>query len=252
MSLFTTATYSRMLTTKPLDRVFSLEHPEWVYILPVADVAAADMQATNFYTDGSTNSKFITLGELKKWAAAKVNIGNPVQDYESMIPAGKTLSRIEIRVNYADDKLILRPFKPSEKSDQVKMFVYRTSYNGYDSIICLGDQQEGFSPESQLAESPVLSGYVVTENPQYSVVNVEGVRTGNQYSGYKPTKEIRALRDMQLWNDVYEYINLDGQEVLIPVILEGGIEYPSAKNNLKGVQFSYRYAWDDRALDRIV
>lgn len=250
MSIFTTATEIVMLTTKPLIRQFSMEHPEWIYILPMADVAAADLTSTITYTDATTDTLVISLGALTKYAATKVNIGEPVQEY-SQVDTKKTISHITLKVNNDDDELTLYPYYPSQISDQVRAFYYRNSYGGFDSLICIGDQADGFEATGQLAQLPITSGYVVTTSPEYVSVNQEGLRSGSMFTGYKTNAEINALKDMQLVNDVHELKTIDSQDVLLPIILQGGIQYPSARNKLKGIQFNYRYAWDDRALERI-
>lgn len=238
------------LTTVPFDRTFSMEHPCWLYILPTADDATASLTAKIYYTDATNDTKIIPLPALVAYAAIRINIAESEQDYTAEDPA-KTISYIEIYIDADADKLTLRPYYPSEISDSIKALYYRNSLAGWDALICTGEHGKSYTPAQQIAEQPLPDTGSVTAFPQYLAVNQKGRRGESVNTGYKPKLEIEALMDMFHVNDIRLLSNIDGQDVLVPVMADTSTQQHSpSRANLHALSFSYLFAFDDRALDR--
>ncbi len=251
MSTTFQATEIVMLTTISLIRPFSMEHPEWLYILPVADKNAATLSVLITYTDGNTDTKVIPIGNLRTSEVVVINISEANQLYTE-VDDTKTIQKMVMSVNSTDDTLTLYPFYPSEKSDQVVALYYHNSYGGLDSLICMGDYSDTLEAEQLIVEQPIDETKNVTTHPQFLPTYPRGRRGVDQHTGYKTEDELLALRDMLLLNKGYEYQSINGQQVLLPIIFQNAsITLPSKKTNARAMQLQYRRASVDYALDRI-
>ncbi|GEM_PF-5816052 len=251
MSTTFSATEIVMLSTRSLIRPFSMEHPEWLYILPVADKASASLTVTVYYTVGAPMVKSISLGDLRKSEVIDINISEANQKY-SEVDNTRTISYMTMSVNSSDDALTLYPIYPSKMSDVVTALYYHNSMGGLDTLICTGDYADTMDAEKLVIEQPPDETKDVTTHPQYLAIDPQGFRGGDQHTGYKSEDELLALRDMLLLNKAYEYRVINGQQVLLPIQLQStNVVLPSKKTNAKALRIQYRLASKDYALDRV-
>ncbi|MFY0628222.1 MAG: hypothetical protein JXR07_18125 [Reichenbachiella sp.] len=237
------------LTTKPLTRYIFEEQQEYLYILFKEAFADADLDITINYTDNTDHNYQINIGATTKGQVIAQNIGYPVLDYNQYEEA-KSISSIEIKIDSESEKLILIPAELN--SDEYRELHYFNSLGGMDSLFCTGDHQttidsnfinsfKSFTPDADLsdAEYSAHSGY---SQSKYDIS-----------SGYKPHKEIEAVKDMFLINNVFELVTENTSSVLLPLILDQkSVGYPPAKSNLKAVSFEARLAYDETANDRVL
>ena len=235
----------QFLTTKPLTRRFSLSHPELLYVFPYVNLSTT-LQAQLFYTDASqssiinlTSTTSFTQGQVKAF-----DISEDTNNYTQQNQA-KTIERIEIDLpDEGSDKLILYPYTP--KSSQVKAIYYHNSQGGLDSVICTGDQQNttDFEAIQSVKALDLASNFA---DPQVKNTNQFFTDNFNINTGFMLQGEMNALKDLKLINTAYEYNN----GTFIPIdIIPDSLQLPSEKNNLKAASFSYKHAFEQRAIDR--
>lgn len=193
--------------------------------------------------------------KLRNGEAQYFDISYATRNYDALNVA-KTIKSFIIRIespDFADqsaqDHIVCIPYTPT--GDNIKAIYYNNSYGGLDSIICTGDQQQSIETQNILSSKAEELGYeqgssqITALNPSF--INAEQAHTGNH-----PKGEIEALHDLLTLKSAVEYQMINGVELFIAIIpLGNGISFPSKKANMKSLSFSYRYAFEQKAIDRI-
>lgn len=239
------------LTTKPSQRLFSMDHPEWLYICPNEEIASAQLTVIIMYSDASKVVITIALGTLKLGEVQCLDISNKRRNYNQYNPT-KSISKITIYISdIENDHLILRPYTP--QSDQILAIYYHNSYGGMDSLICLEDQQESIEMEGIVTAKPIDAAY--DESSAQFIYNDGKFRSSvSTISGMLPKKELFALKDLFIIKKAWQYTeDSDNIKSLIPLIPESqSVVFPSGRNNVKKLAINFRYAFDEMAISRIV
>lgn len=249
------------LTTKPQTRLLSKSHPEWLAVLPIVDITAPEVKAIITYTDDSTAELVLASPTLRMGEAQYIDVSYATHDYDAETPA-KTIRHIIVRVeseDFADqsaqDFVKYYPYSPKadnnnpDKSDILSIY-YHNSYDGLDSIICIGDTASSIETDNLITEKPMDLNYQLGD-AQFAVANQTFRETFQVSTGSKPGLEIYALHDLFSLKAAYEYRVISGVPTLIPIIPAGnGIAMPSSRTSIKNLSFSYQYAYRGRAKDR--
>jgi len=242
------------LTTKPQRRLLSKLHPEWLYVLPKVTMTTERLVADVTYTDGTTTSYTLIDTEALTLRAGEVkyfDVSYAKRNYDNMNPA-KTIKYITIKITSSQgfgDFVTYFPYTPN--GDDIKAIYYHNSQGGVDSLICESDIQESRSFDGLVTASPMESVYD-TNAAQFKYVDPSFRSEFSLSSGQKPAKEIFALHDLFSIKRAYEYEEIAGGKLLTPIIPEQrDITFPSARTNIRQLSFTYRYAFDQRAIDRI-
>lgn len=237
-----------LLTTKPLTRRLSEAQKEWLYILPLVD-GDAMITITVTYTDATTAATAVNLLGLRASEVVRVPMDYATRNYLALSP-GDDIAKIVATIDCAQTTITYLAWAP--RTDIIREFQYANSLGGFDSFICTGDRSATFKIEQDTARLP-LQVPVDTSLGQYRSVNTLGSEKAVASSGYKPKKEIEAFKDLMMSNQILERITYNGREVLVPVILDkNSVKFPPEKQNLRAVDFAYKYAWDDVALNRVI
>lgn len=246
----------QLLTTRPDKRRLSTEDPEYVYVCPNTDITAAYMYAKAYYSDATTNVHSVSLSNLNKGETKCVDIGFAAMSYNSSIPVGETISKIEVYVGTTDteddgDKLTYIPY--TALSDLKLRVYYSNSYGGLDSLICIGDRQETVESSYQMASVEIAHDAVLQESPQFIIQNSRGRRSFEIHTGHMPEKELEALRELGVKKPLSIYETVNGTATLLPCVLDGnGIALSTARTNLHNQVIRLKYQWEDEAFDRVV
>lgn len=244
------------LTTKPLTRRMSTAHPELLYVLPHQAISSHDLAAVCHYTDGTTSPLVIKAGlSLNASEVKRYRIGYDAVDYDAVQPT-KTLKKIVISI--ADEStgvalgesLTYYPYTP--QGDYVQAIYYHNSLGGVDSLICEGDQQVSRQFGGYMTAIPLDAVYDGQAH-QYKWVDPTFSTTKGMNTGAMPRGEVEALHDFFSLKRAWEYKVKNGGVILNPIIPEQPeVSFPSSRTNMKKLSFGYRYAFDQRAIDRPV
>jgi len=227
-------------------------------VLPIMDITSPALVAVITYPDDSTvSTDLIASGDLTLRAGEcqAFNLSFATHDYDAVTPA-KTIRSMIIRMESEDfedqsaqDYIKCYPYTP--KGDTIRALYYHNSYAGIDSVICTGDQQESIETTGYGTIKPLDLGYQLG-SAQIRHVDPYFSKIQQVHTGSKPAWEIFALHDLLTLKAAYEYRTISGVDILVPIIPEGnGIAFPAERNNVKQLSFSYRYAWEGRAIDRL-
>lgn len=234
----------QLLTTKPLKRRISTQHPEWAYVFSFV-AATTRLQATIHYTDGTTATISDMVGTVSLVPGVSYyDISYLRHQYHAITPL-KTIASIVLSFEgLSGEQLTLVPFTPA--TDQVRAFYYRNSQGGIDSLITTGDFQNTPS-YLQVETRNALRLDSSFDEPQVQTINQEFADKVTVHTGYLPKAELQALSDMKLINWVCEYLN----DALIPIKVDSeSLKLPSDRENTHATSFSYTYAFRQRAMDR--
>lgn len=248
---FHTGPYA-FLTTKPIKRRLSMDHPEWLYILPTQAISSANLTYKLTYTDDATTTKTIALGNLLVGKKIQVQIGNDILDYEQWNPT-KTIRFIEFYISDPGyDKLTYYPYSPV--GDDVRAIYYHNTFGGVDTLILEGSQQDSYDFNSEQTQKPLNISWTLHNDPQRKTLNQRGNITRQVHTGPKPAGELVALRDLFMFKRAYEYRVLQtNHPFMVPIIPnENSITFPSTRENINKLSFSYQYATEQRAYDRVI
>ncbi len=247
------------LTTKPQRRLISKDHPELLVIAAGEAITSPTLKVVVTFTDATTESfDLIASGSLTLRAGEShcFNVGYDQYNYDAY-NTSKTVKSFIIRVESADftdqaaqDYIEYYPRK--FESDTLKSLYYSNSQGGIDSLICTGDQTEANEQTGIITAQPIESVYdQATAQFKYTDPRIRKNISTN--TGFKPGKEIFALQDLFKSEKVYEYTSVTGGIQRVPVIMQGeGVTLPSERSNLKQLQISYKYAFEDKVIDRIL
>ncbi len=246
-----------ILTTKPQKRRLSNQHPELVAILPHIDITTPTLKAVITYSDASTLSHDITDSLTLRAGEARIfNIGFDKIDYTAL-DSSKTIKHIVIRVESTDftdqsaqDFVQYFPYNPS--ADNVLAIYYHNSMSGIDSLICAGDQAESTESNGVITASPIDAVYD-SGSAQYKYADPSFRSSLQTSTGTQPGKEIFALKDFFNTKSAFEYRDTDAGVLRLPIIpISEGMTYPSTNSNLKQLQISFQYAFEEKTIDRIL
>ena len=245
-----------LLTTKPKQRLLSMDHPEWLYFLPTEDKNSAYLRGKYNYTNGQASHKnLVSLGDIRQDEAQWVNISFAKIDYNGI--ADQDYKSIELFINTSgnntkDESIVIVPVRANTES-AIALY-YHNSMGGLDSFICTGEQSEShdlfYTPTRKPIELETVSGEVERE---YFDVNQEQHTFKEVFSGNKPKGEIKALNDFFLIRRGYELKEINGVETLVPIKpIANSFSKPNERSMLHRSSFSYQYAFTERAIDQVV
>jgi hypothetical protein len=247
------------LTTKPPRRFMSTSHPELLMVMAHVAITTPALKAVIAFTDGSTESfDLIASGDLVLRAGESklFNVGYDQYDFD-LFNAAKTIKSITIRIESADfadqsAQDYIQYYPKSFDSDTVKALYYVNSMAGYDTLICTGDNTESIETSGIVTAQPIESVYE-TAAAQYKNEDAQFRQSIRTSTGIKSRGEIEALKDFFNIKKAVEYIATTGGVKRIPIIPIGeGVSLPSSNSNIKQIEISYRYAFEDKVIDRIL
>lgn len=246
---FYTGPYA-FLSTKPINRYMSLDHPEWLYIWPTQDIDAAELTTVLYYNSDELNTtRTISLGDLKTGKAIWVDISHDTRNYSA---SGEDPVKIEMYItDPIYDKLTYHCHSPI--GDNTRAIYYFNSLGGLDSLVVTTAQQESYEFNGVEQKKPMETGFTLAQDYMSRITQTRGNLLQQVHTGHKPSGEITALRDLFLIKRAYEYRLLEpNYPFLVPIIPQvDSISFPSTRENLKQLSFSYKYATEQRAYDRV-
>jgi len=219
-----------LLTTRPLSRDYSLNHPDFVSVLVyqsmnVGPSAFVVVDFTVHYTDGSTDATVSAEHSGGHRNIVHVPLGDSVHGFSALNPA-KTIDRIEaaIRLEGRDLSDVVVGTAPQgtltlnvkDYGEQARQFFYMNSLGGMESFIATGNRSEKLKTLNEHVFEKYQPWDYYLDGAQYS----QGYPTTRleviQPSGYIEKKEdFLAYQDIYLRKQLWENIN----GALVPCIL---------------------------------
>lgn len=247
---FYTGPYA-FLTTKPGNRRFSMDHPEWLFIMPTQDIASAELTCRVVNSVDSASNLNISLGNLQKGKVIWVDISDSVRSYDDYAD-GNPIKYIKFFItDEVYDNITCYPYNPA--GDDVRALYYLNSFGGLDSIIIEGQIQDTVNYDYQEVIRPAEVGYTLASDMlrKHQVTRADKHVTVN--TGHKPGSEILALQDLFLTRVAFEYKVLEPDYPFqVPIVpIDNQLALPSNRQNIKQATFSYMYATRQRAYDRV-
>lgn len=246
----------KFLTTRPNTRRLSKLDPEWLYVLPLQDIASASLYYTVYFDDGTDVLQNIDLGNLRQGEVKILDISYATVNYDSLIPAGASyIRKIDMYVgsipsDTPSDLLTYLPYTPGLER---QAFYYANSYGGFDTLVCTGAIEESIKSTQSVVNRHLPHDANLADSPQYAARDARGRRYFDINTGNMSRLEREALADMQIKKPIHAYKEISGTPVLLPCILENNsMVLPGTYTNTTPFDFSLSYAWQDRALDRRV
>lgn len=237
----------------------STDHPELLMVMAHVAITSPALKAVITFTDAITTS-FDLIGSgdlvLRAGESKLFNIGYDQYDYAAF-NAAKTIKSIKIRIesgDFADQSAqdFVEYYPKKFSSDTVTALYYVNSLAGYDTLICTGDSTESSEYEGIITARPIESVYD-TAAAQYKYEDARNRKSFATSTGFKSRGEIEALQDFFNIKKAVEYRDINGLIQRIPIIPVGeGTALPSKNSNLKQLQINYRYAFEDKVIDRIL
>lgn len=248
-------------TTKPEKREFSMDHPEWIYVVPTEDTNNVYLYAKVYYTDESDQMYAVSaLKNLRKNEAVIFNISNSQVDYENLNPA-KIIKYFELFIGLQGslpqpaigDKIICIPKSYAQDKETIRAIYYYNSIGGLDSIICTGEQQRSSVNRYITSEQPARLGFNL-DAPLIKDTNQEKTNRFLVNTGFKSKGEIQAfVEEFWLVRQGFEYRLVNGVYRLLPIRPSAdSMEIPGERENLQALEFTYEYAFRNRANDLYV
>ncbi|REE01099.1 hypothetical protein [Marinoscillum furvescens] len=250
-----TTSHYQFLTTRPQRRMISKNHPEFLYILPHQTVTSPKLVAVVTYTDNTSEKHELLATTLRAGETRMYDISYAKRNYDMLNPA-KTIRKFIIRVDSPDypdgteDYIECYPYTPT--GDHIRAIYYHNSQGGVDSLICVGDEQEQIQANGIITAQPFEAVYE-SASQQFRYADPKFRTQHSLSSAAKPGKEVFALKDLFLIKQAYEYHKHDTVVTRAPIIPEQEqLILPSAKSNIKRLAITYRYAFEQRAMDRVI
>lgn len=244
-----------LLTTKPLQRSFSMDHPEWIYVVSTEDYASAQLRTIIWDRDGGqiAATVLLELGTLRAFEVRMLNISNAVYNYETHDP-DEPIKDIDIFIRSGStDSAVIKLVPSTPTSESIRALYYHNSLGGLDSMICTGEQQQSNEFSFVNTEKPVELGFGLDDAPPMQSINQEVQTSFNVNTGYKPKAEIKAFTDFFLIRRGYEYRQLNGSYQLIPIQpIMSALDHPSERASLHALSFGYKYAFTNKAMDQVL
>ncbi len=244
-----------LLTTKPQTRRFNMSDPEFLYVYPREDKAAARLYYEITQDDSSQVVNSISLGDLRRGETKIVDISQDVEDYEGQKGAGRTIKSIKFYVHTSqtatpEDYIVAIPWTPTSK-DRTAIY-YANSYGGWDSLVCEGESQGNIENDQITSRRILPINYNIQLNPQVLLQDSRGMQVFTFTTGKMPRLEREALRDMALKKQLAIYSVINQTKVKLPAIFdESSMPLASSFSNITNLAFSLRFAWEAKALDRV-
>jgi len=241
------------LTTRPEARRMSKAHPEILKVLPHVDKlnpTPQTLKARIYYTDATPTADYT----IDTWEARAGEVYSFQIGYQDVAYPSKSLAwKIEIYCGdhaTADDMLFYYPYDYA--AQEIVPIYYTNSLGGIDSVICtMSDRSE--SNEFERVTAVMHPDYQTNSHNQrqYRALSAYGTTGWEVITGPMPSQaDAEALRDLWAINHAWVYDSIGGQQVYVPIYIEGQPVMPSQNSAIKSLAISYRLAVDIKSYSR--
>ena len=241
------------LTLQSTTKTISYDQPEWLYWIgredPDVDVnvkvqatlanGTVETEITLPSTYTITYQSVYILTTQYKQLTLTLNPANPIKSYQVWLVEAGTSTKVSDVMTYVFDNTNL---------EYERFYLFGNSYAGCDVVRGTGKIATGAKYVSQLGSVPD----VVEDSlrGEYFQFNKKQITTFKGSIGYKDKEEIEYLKDMLLSNDV-RLIDTDRGVFLYLLVLSETVKIYKDDDDLYFLEWDYRYAFDDCAIDDI-
>lgn len=234
------------LTTRQLSRKMHWMQNEYMYILPLQNITSAQLTVLITYTDATTHSEPIALGNLAQYEGIIMRLADDYLDLNSYNPT-KTIQHIELYINASSTERIKYQMYEPYTDNQVTLY-YANSLGGFDSLICEGATMDKVMYTKQLVNKLSTAAFSL---PDGDMLYNDPVITRKLElsSGYKSKADVMALRDLAVSGKV---LMRDGDDFVPFVITNTDGPDWSDEDQTWYFRFEGHLEYREKAFDRVI